>query len=344
MMNIEVIDDILDCQQVIKQMQLPKELHNKKVAHDNEIADIITGVSNKFLLLIGPCSAHNEDAVVDYACRLAKLQELYKDKLKMILRVYTNKPRTTGAGYKGLLHQPDPEKDSNPSEGVLAIRKMHLRVLKDSGLPTVDEMLYPENYVYLADLLSYVAVGARSTENQQHRMVASGISLPVGIKNPTSGDINVMMNSIQAAQTGHEFVYRLQAIRSFGNPLAHAILRGAVNKNGASIPNYHYEDLKHTVNLYKTRNFKNPAIIVDTNHDNSGKRHTEQPRIVKEIMANRLWDEALYTAIKGLMIESFIEEGRQDIGTGNIYGKSITDPCLGWEQTEELVHNIAKHA
>ena len=342
-MNFKIVYEILDCQQVIQQMPVPKKLHEKKIANDKEIIDVITGASDKFLLLIGPCSAHDEDAMIDYACRLSKLQARYKDKLKIVVRVYTNKPRTTGIGYKGLLHQPDPTKEPDLKAGIVAIRKIHLHVLENSGLPTVDEMLYPENYVYLEDLLSYVTVGARSTENQQHRMVVSGIDVPVGIKNPTSGDVNVMMNSIQAAQSGHEFIYRHQVLRSSGNPLAHAILRGAINKHGEHIPNYHYEDLKHAANLYKTRNFKNPAIIVDASHDNSGKRYAEQPRIVKEILANRLWDEALHAMIKGVMIESFIEEGCQNITTSNVYGGSITDPCLGWESTESLINYIAEN-
>ena len=342
-MNTKIVDEILDCQQVIQQMPLPKELQNKKISNDKDIVDIITGASDKFLLLIGPCSAHNEEAVVDYACRLSKLQARHKDKLKIVVRVYTNKPRTTGIGYKGLLHQPDPKKGPNLKEGITAIRKIHLNVLKESGLSTVDEMLYPENYVYLEDLLSYVAIGARSTENQQHRMVASGIEVPVGVKNPTSGDINVMMNSIQAAQSAHEFIYRNQVIRSSGNPLAHAILRGATNKHGECIPNYHYEDLKYAANLYKARNFKNPAIVVDASHDNSGKQCDEQPRIVKEILANRLWDETLHAMIKGVMIESFIAGGRQDIEKSDIYGGSITDACLGWEATESLINYIAEN-
>ena len=342
-MNVSIVDEILDYRHVIKQMPLSKELSANKATHDREISDIITGVSNKFLLIIGPCSAHNEDAVVDYASRLAKLKTRYQEKLSIVLRVYTNKPRTNGNGYKGLVHQPDPQKKPNLREGIFAIRKIHLSILEQSGLPTADEMLYPENHVYLADLLSYVAVGARSSENQQHRLVASGIDLPVGIKNPTSGDLNVMMNSLQAVQSGHDFIYRQQVVRSFGNMLSHAILRGAIDKNGVSIPNYHYEDLKLATDLYISRNFQNPTIIIDTNHDNSHKQYKEQPRIVKEILTNRQWDELLHKTIKGLMIESFLEEGRQDIESSNIYGKSITDSCLGWEQTEELIHYIAEN-
>ncbi|MCL2351383.1 MAG: 3-deoxy-7-phosphoheptulonate synthase [Firmicutes bacterium] len=341
-MNVQIVDEVLDCEGVINEMPLSERLRGQKAASDKAVSDVITGESGKFLVIIGPCSAHNEEAVIDYACRMSKLQKLYADKLVVAVRVYTNKPRTTGSGYKGLVHQPDPEKKPNLKEGILAIRRIHLHVLEQAGLPTADEMLYPENYMYLADLLSYVAVGARSSENQQHRLVASGIDTPVGIKNPTSGDINVMMNSIQAAQSGHEFIYRNQVIRSFGNPLAHAILRGAVNKHGESIPNYHYEDLKAAAVLYRSRNLQNPAIIVDANHDNSSKQYLEQPRIVKNVLVNRQWDETLHTMIKGLMIESFIEEGRQDIETSNVYGKSITDPCLGWSQTEELIGNIAE--
>ena len=311
-----------------------------KAERDAAIKAIFEGKSKKFLIVIGPCSADSEDAMLDYAVRLKEVQEKTKEKLLLIPRVYTNKPRTVGDGYKGMLHQPDPQKDSDLLSGIVAIRRMHTRVLEETGLSTADEMLYPENHRYLSDLLSYVAVGARSVEDQQHRLTASGLNIPVGMKNPTGGDLSVLMNSITAAQHGHAFIYRGWEVESAGNPFAHAILRGYVNKHGESLPNYHYEDLAHLAALYAERKLSNPAVLVDTNHANSGKRYAEQPRIAKEVLQSCRQSEEIGKLVKGLMIESYLEDGAQKIGEG-CYGKSITDPCLGWEKTERLLLEIA---
>lgn len=316
------------------------EIVRIKEERDAEIRDILTGRSDKFLLIVGPCSADNEDAVVDYAVRLRKVADEVKDKIFVIPRVYTNKPRTTGKGYKGMLHQPDPEKKPDLVAGLKAIRSMHIRVVSETGMTAADEMLYPENHTFCDDVLSYVAVGARSVEDQLHRMVASGVDIPVGMKNPTSGDYSVMLNSITAAQAPQMFIYRNYEVRTAGNPLAHAILRGAVNKHGQANPNYHYEDLIRLYDMYMERELKNPAVIIDTNHSNSGKEFREQIRISKEIMNNRIHSGDVRNLVKGLMIESYIEEGAQKVGEG-IYGKSITDPCLGWADTERLIHTIA---
>ena len=305
-----------------------------------EIANIFTGRSDKLILIIGPCSADNEDSVIDYITRLAKVQEKVKDKIYIIPRIYTNKPRTTGDGYKGMLHQPDPNKKPDMYKGIVAIRKMHMRALKETGFSCADEMLYPENHRYLNDVLAYVAVGARSVENQQHRLTASGIDVPVGMKNPTSGDFSVMMNAITAAQHKHSFIYRGWEVHSQGNPLSHAILRGYVNKHGQSQPNYHYEDLLFVSDMYAKTGLQNPAIIIDTNHANSGKKFNEQPRIVKEVLSSCRHNGEIKKMVKGFMIESYIEDGAQKIGEG-IYGKSITDPCLGWEKSERLIYEIA---
>lgn len=310
-----------------------------KAVRDKEIKDVITGVSDKFLVIIGPCSADNEDAVMDYAKRLAIVQEKVKDKLILIPRVYTNKPRTTGEGYKGMLHQPDPEKDPDLLNGLIAIRKMHLKVIEETGLTSADEMLYPENYWYLSDVLSYVAVGARSVENQQHRLTVSGMDIPVGMKNPTSGDYSVMLNSVVAAQSPHTFIYRGWEVNTPGNPLSHTILRGAVNKHGQNIPNYHYEDLIRVLNMYKKRDLKNHAVIIDANHSNSGKLYKEQVRIVKEVLHSCRQSEEIKGFVKGVMIESYIEPGHQNVGDG-VYGKSITDACLGWTESESLIYEI----
>lgn len=299
------------------------------------------GEDRRFLVIIGPCSADREDAVCDYIGRLAKLQEKVKDKLVLVPRIYTNKPRTTGEGYKGILHQPDPEKKPDLLAGVLAIRKLHMRAISESGLPPADEMLYPENFWYLADVLSYVAVGARSVENQQHRLTASGIDVPVGMKNPTSGDLSVMMNSVTAGQHGHSFIFRGWEVHTDGNELVHTILRGATNKHGQNIPNYHYEDLIRLVEMYQKKEYKNPACIVDANHSNSGKQYKEQIRIVKEVLHSCRHSQDVDQLIKGVMIESYIEEGCQKIGD-HIYGKSITDPCLGWEDSERLLFDMAE--
>ena len=326
--------------EIKEQYPLTAELSQVKARRDKEIAGVFTGKSSKMVLIIGPCSADREDAVLEYCERLAKLQEAVSDKLVLIPRVYTNKPRTTGDGYKGLLHQPDPRKTSDMLEGVIAIRRLHTNVLANTGLPTADEMLYPDNYRYLSDLLSYVAVGARSVENQEHRLTSSGIDIPVGMKNPTSGDISVMLNSIMAAQHPHTFIYRGWEVDTTGNPLAHAILRGYVNKHGESMPNYHFEELERLYNAYTAKGLQNMALIVDANHANSGKKYQEQPRICKEVLHSCRHSGEIKSMVKGFMIESYLEPGCQKIGDG-VYGKSITDPCLGWEDTVRLVQDIA---
>ena len=326
--------------EIKEQYPLTAELSQVKARRDKEIADVFTGKSSKMVLIIGPCSADREDAVLEYCERLAKLQEAVSDKLVLIPRVYTNKPRTTGDGYKGLLHQPDPRKTSDMLEGVIAIRRLHTNVLANTGLPTADEMLYPDNYRYLSDLLSYVAVGARSVENQEHRLTSSGIDIPVGMKNPTSGDISVMLNSIMAAQHPHTFIYRGWEVDTTGNPLAHAILRGYVNKHGESMPNYHFEELERLYNAYTAKGLQNMALIVDANHANSGKKYQEQPRICKEVLHSCRHSGEIKSMVKGFMVESYLEPGCQKIGDG-VYGKSITDPCLGWEETVRLVQDIA---
>ena len=326
--------------EIKEQYPLTAELSQVKARRDKEIADVFTGKSSKMVLIIGPCSADREDAVLEYCERLAKLQEAVSDKLVLIPRVYTHKPRTTGDGYKGLLHQPDPRKTSDMLEGVIAIRRLHTNVLASTGLPTADEMLYPDNYRYLSDLLSYVAVGARSVENQEHRLTSSGIDIPVGMKNPTSGDISVMLNSIMAAQHPHTFIYRGWEVDTTGNPLAHAILRGYVNKHGESMPNYHFEEQERLYNAYTAKGLQNMALIVDANHANSGKKYQEQPRICKEVLHSCRHSGEIKSMVKGFMIESYLEPGCQKIGDG-VYGKSITDPCLGWEDTVRLVQDIA---
>ena len=318
-----------------------EEMAKIKAARDEEIKKIFTGESDKFLLVIGPCSADREDAVLDYISRLRTVQDKVADKILIIPRIYTNKPRTTGDGYKGMLHQPVPTENPDMLKGVVAIRKLHMRALSETGFSCADEMLYPENHRYLSDLISYVAVGARSVENQQHRLTASGLAIPVGMKNPTGGDLSVMMNSITAAQHSHTFIYRGWEVVSEGNPLAHAILRGYVNKHGQTMPNYHYEDLIHLHDLYAASGLSNPSVIVDTNHANSGKQYFEQIRISKEILHSRRYSDDVKNLVKGLMIESYIEDGCQKIDENDIYGKSITDPCLGWEKTERLILDMA---
>lgn len=327
--------------EIKERFPVPKELIAMKEKRDREITDVFTGKSDKFLAVIGPCSADNEEAVLDYTIRLARVQEKIKDKVIIIPRVYTNKPRTTGEGYKGMLHQPDPNAGSDLLHGLIAIRKMHIDIAMQTGLTTADEMLYPENHWYLSDVLSYVAVGARSVEDQQHRLTASGIGIPAGMKNPTSGDFTVMFNSVKAAQSSHNFIYRGWDVDTTGNELAHIILRGAVNKHGQNIPNYHYEDLELVCRMYAERDLKNPAAIIDANHSNSGKKFEQQIRIVNEIMHNRRYASEIQKLVKGVMIESYIEEGSQKIGEG-IYGKSITDPCLGWAASERLLYEIAE--
>lgn len=319
---------------------LSEELKAVKKKNDEEIKKVFLGESDKLILIIGPCSADREDAVIDYIKRLRKIQEEVKDEILIIPRVYTNKPRTTGAGYKGMLHQPDPLANPDMVKGLIAIRKLHMDVLAQTGFSCADEMLYPENYTYLSDVLSYVAVGARSVENQQHRLTASGLEVPVGMKNPTSGDMSVMMNSINAAQHSHTFIYYGWEVSTNGNDLSHAILRGYVDEKGQSYPNYHYEDLVHLCNLYEKSGLKNPAVIVDANHSNSNKQWFEQIRITKEILHSTRHNEKIKKLVKGIMIESYIEDGCQKIEEG-VYGKSITDPCLGWEKTEKLIYDIA---
>lgn len=325
----------------IKEMYpLSDELLALKEQNDREIQDIFLGKSNKLALVIGPCSADREDAVLDYISRLRKVQEIVKEKVIIIPRIYTNKPRTTGDGYKGMLHQPNPNELPDMLKGIIAIRKLHMKAIEETGFSCADEMLYPENHRYLSDLLSYVAIGARSVENQQHRLTASGLDIPVGMKNPTSGDLSVMMNSITAGQHKHTFIYRGWEVQSKGNPMTHAILRGYVNKHGQSLPNYHYEDLVHLLDLYSKTNLENPGVVVDTNHANSGKKWAEQVRIAKEILHSTRVNPEIFKLVKGLMIESYIEDGCQKVEEG-IYGKSITDPCLGWEKTERLILDIA---
>lgn len=320
-----------------------EELAALKAEKDQELIDIITGASDKFMVIIGPCSADNEEAVCDYIGRLAKVQEKVKDKLVLVPRIYTNKPRTTGEGYKGMLHQPDPEKAPDLLNGLIAIRKIHMHALQTFHMPIADEMLYPENFRYLSDILSYVAVGARSVENQQHRLVASGIEVPTGMKNPTSGDLSVMLNSVVAAQHGHNFLYRGWDATTDGNPYAHTILRGAVDKHGQTHPNYHYEDLQLLNEMYAEKGLQNPSCIIDANHSNSGKKHKEQIRIVKEVLSSRQHSDDIRKLVKGVMIESYIVEGNQKVGGENhVYGKSITDPCLGWEDSERLLYDIAE--
>lgn len=327
-------------QEIKREFPLSARVRQVKEERDRIIEDIFYGKDDRFLLVIGPCSADREDAVLEYMTRLVKVQEKVKDKIFIIPRVYTNKPRTKGVGYKGMLHQPDPEKKPNMYEGLVAIRKLHMRVIKDYGFTTADEMLYPENYSYLSDVLSYVAIGARSVENQQHRLVSSGMDVPVGMKNPTSGALGVMLNAVYAAQHGHDFIYRTWEVETKGNPLAHTILRGAVSKHGQCLPNYHYEDLELLYSLYQERELLNPACIVDANHSNSNKRYMEQIRIVKEVLHSRRHSEEIHNFIKGVMVESYLEPGSQKIGE-HIYGKSITDPCLGWDDTEKLIYDIA---
>ena len=326
--------------EIKQQYPLTEELSRIKRDRDSIIADVFTGKSDKMVLIIGPCSADREDAVLDYCERLAGLQEKVADRLILIPRVYTNKPRTTGDGYKGLLHQPNPEQESDMLEGVIAIRRLHTNVLASTGLSTADEMLYPDNYRYLSDLLAYVAVGARSVENQEHRLTSSGIAVPVGMKNPTSGDISVMLNSIMAAQHAHTFIYRGWEVDTTGNAMAHAILRGYVNRHGEAIPNYHFEELEHLYNAYSAKGLQNMALIVDANHSNSAKKYMEQPRICKEVLHSCRHSEHIKSMVKGFMIESYLEGGSQKIGEG-CYGKSITDPCIGWAATEKLVQDIA---
>lgn len=339
-MNIRPIKKMPSAEEIMNEFPLSRELTKLKETKDQEIRDILTGVSKKFLLVIGPCSADNEDAVMDYVNRLAKIQEKVNEKILIIPRIYTNKPRTTGDGYKGMLHQPNPEEKPNLVEGLKAIRRMHIRSMSETGLTAADEMLYPENYVYFHDILSYVAVGARSVENQQHRLTVSGMDVAAGMKNPTSGDYGVMLNSVYAGQNGHIFIYGGWEVETKGNPYTHCVLRGAVNKHGNCVENYHYEDLIRLHDFYSERQLVNPAAIIDVNHSNSNKQYKEQIRISKEILHSMRSSSDIKNLVKGLMIESYIEEGCQKIGEGT-YGKSITDPCLGWNDSEKLIYDIA---
>ena len=339
-MNLNLLRELPNPDAIKALLPTTPQLDAIKARRDQEIRDILSGKDNKFLLIIGPCSADRQDAVLDYISRLRKIQEQVQDKIYIIPRIYTNKPRTTGDGYKGMLHQPDPLEHSDMLKGLLAIRELHLKTLAETGFTCADEMLYPENHAYLDDLLGYVAVGARSVEDQQHRLTASGLTVPVGMKNPTSGDYSVMLNAIMAAQHSHTFVYRGWEAVSQGNPYAHAILRGYVNKHGQSQPNYHFEELIRLHKMYEEKNVENMAVIIDCNHNNSGKQYLEQIRITREVLHSRRNSDEVGKMVKGLMIESYIEDGNQKIGEG-IYGKSITDPCLGWEKTEKLILEMA---
>ncbi len=339
-MQMEFIKVLPSPQELKEDYPISPKSREIKIQRDKEVADIICGRDDRFLLVIGPCSSDNEDAVLDYVHRLAKVQEKIKDKIYIVPRLYTNKPRTVGTGYKGMLHQPSPEGKEDMLGGIIAIRKMNVRVVEETGFTGAEEILYPEVFRYLSDLLCYAAVGARSSEDQLHRMIASGVGIPVGMKNPTSGDLSVMLNSIAAAQHSQEFLFRGWEVRTKGNEMAHAILRGFVDPFGNSLPNYHYEVLRDVINMYEERKLANPAIIVDTNHANSGKKYLEQIRIAKDIVHSRKQSDGIRKAVKGLMIESYIEDGCQSISEGT-YGKSITDPCLGWEKTERLLLELA---
>lgn len=340
-MNMEFYRKLPIPKDIKEQYPLTSDLATLKEAEDKEIRNVFEGKTNKFLLVIGPCSADNEDSVIDYISRLRTVQDKVSDKIVIVPRIYTNKPRTTGEGYKGMLHQPNPNEHPDMLKGIIAIRSLHMRALKETGFSCADEMLYPENHRYLSDVLSYVAVGARSVEDQQHRLCASGLDIPCGMKNPTSGDISIMLNSIVAAQHSHTFIYRGWEVKSLGNPHAHAILRGYVDDRGVSHPNYHYEDLINLYEAYSAKGLSNMAVLVDTNHSNSGKQYLEQIRIAKEVLHSCRHNADVRSMVKGLMIESYIEDGCQKIGE-NVYGKSITDPCLGWDKTEKLIYDIAE--
>ncbi len=341
-MSFEFIKKLPTPEEIRSDYPLPPHLAKVKEERDREIQEVITGKSNKFLVIIGPCSADNEDSVCEYVNRLAAINDKVKDKLILIPRIYTNKPRTTGEGYKGIVHQPDPNKKPDFLAGLIAMRKMHIRAMEETGLTAADEMLYPENWRYVQDILSYVAIGARSVEDQQHRLTVSGFDVPAGMKNPTSGDFSVMLNSVYAAQHPHSFIYRGWEVNTTGNELAHTVLRGATNKHGLNIPNYHYEDLNRLLEMYDNMDLKNPACIIDANHSNSNKQFEQQIRITKEVMHSRKLSRDIHQLVKGVMIESYLVEGCQKIGDG-VYGKSITDPCLGWEDSERLIYDIAEY-
>lgn len=341
-MSFKFLNPLPTPEEIKRDYPLSPELVALKAQRDRMINDIITSKDNRFLLIIGPCSADNEDSVCDYVSRLTKIQDDVKEKIVIVPRIYTNKPRTNGTGYKGIASQPNPEKAPDMIEGTIAVRKMHIRAMAESGLTCADEMLYPDNWGYVEDLLSYVAIGARSVEDQEHRLTVSGFDVAAGMKNPTSGDYGVMLNSVYAAQQSHHFVHRGYEVETSGNPYAHVILRGAVSKHGNTVANYHYEDLIRLHEMYQMMDVVNPAAIIDTNHSNSGKKYKEQIRIAKEVLYSRKHSEDLHNLVKGFMIESYIEEGCQNIGDG-VYGKSITDPCLGWEDTKRLIYDIAEN-
>ena len=341
-MSFAFIEKLPTPDEIREQYPLPQALAQRKAERDQEIREVLTGKNNKLLVIIGPCSADNEDSVCDYVNRLAKLNDRVSDKLILIPRIYTNKPRTTGEGYKGIIHQPDPQKQEDFLAGLIAMRKMHIRAVEETGLTAADEMLYPENWGYVSDILSYVAIGARSVEDQQHRLTVSGFDVPAGMKNPTSGDFSVMLNSVYAAQHPHSFIYRGWAVQTSGNDLAHTVLRGATSKHVNNTPNYHYEDLNRLLEMYNKMELKNPACIIDSNHSNSNKQFAQQIRIIKEVMHSRKLNSDIHRLVKGVMVESYIEEGCQKVG-GGVYGKSITDPCLGWQDTEKLILDLAEY-
>lgn len=339
-MSLKLVNQLPSPSQIKEMLPVSKEIRSLKARRDQAIKDVFTGKSDQFIMIVGPCSADNEKAVLDYLTRLQKIQEEVKDQILVIPRIYTNKPRTTGEGYKGMLHQPKPDQKSDMLAGITSIRELHIKATAETGFTSADEMLYPENYAYLDDILSYVAIGARSVENQQHRLTSSGLEIPVGMKNPTAGDISVMLNSIRAAQIPHEFIYRGFETHTSGNPLAHAIMRGWVDQYGRNLPNYHYEDVRFLIEKYLERGLTHPGIIIDTNHANSNKQYDEQPRIANEIVRNRNYDATFKKYVKGIMVESYIEGGRQEIGDG-IYGKSITDPCLSIDATQQMIYQLA---
>lgn len=340
-MSFNFLNQLPSPEEIKKEYPLPEKLAQIKKERDAAIRKVLTGEDNRFLVIIGPCSADSEEPVCDYVSRLTKIAEDVKDRLIIIPRVYTNKPRTTGEGYKGIATQPDPEKAPDMVAGLIAMRKLHIRTIEESGLTPADEMLYPENWSYIDDLLSYVAIGARSVEDQQHRLTISGIDIPCGMKNPTSGTLSIMLNSCTAAQGSHTFMYRGWEVKTDGNPLAHTILRGAVNKHDQSMPNYHYEDLQLLLEMYDQWGLKNPACIIDANHANSNKKYYEQPRIISEVLHSRSVSNDIKNLVKGVMVESYIEPGNQTIHD-HVYGKSITDPCLGWAESEKLIYDIAE--
>ncbi len=341
-MSFTYLQKIPTPKEIVQKMPLSAALKKLKSRRDKDILDALTGKTSKFLLIIGPCSADNEAALLEYVRRLARLQAEVKDKLILIPRIYTNKPRTTGAGYKGMMHQPKRSEDPNISKGIKAIRRMHIKAFEESGLTAADEMLYPGNYPYLEDILSYVTIGARSVENQEHRLTVSGLDIPVGMKNPTSGDFNVLLNSVQAAQMSHTFIYNGWEVKTKGNPFTHCILRGAMNQHGQCIPNYHYEDLMRFAEMYLKRNLVNPAVIVDTNHANSNKNFRQQPRIADELINSINVSKLLKSMVKGLMVESYLVEGAQEV-SGEVFGQSVTDSCLGWPDTRKLILRIAQN-